>query len=835
MSINPNKLPFGAEGTHFNFPQNSWKLSEDDKVVMKSLSGRRKVTAHICQCYLASHASLRTIAAAASDKLTALMRFDPVEFMVRFEAFCRGEKNDDNSGFNNGLLFETLNTEVEAYAPSPCHVLIVDPPATFVQCLNENHWPKHCSITVCMANKDVAKIYRLDPALHQFNIIPMEEMTGAITYTHALVFASSLERKSLLATLRKLFSVVCQPGCKTYVEFPATYLTGRDSFALRYYLFNEQPLDHILVVDRNATNGESKMRCVLTYGDPSLDIYLQRADLVNDRALVLSEYFSISLIQLMGTDKSVHEIFGDLMKEKYSHGGRNAAKEKVFSKYISLFHRTEKRGDEKIRVVAYYRRVGSKAQIRKNASSKGKRLGKDWCSSDMGSDLSPLDFVHNLLWEKSMVKMIKKDILNHVPAENLDIKTIWYFYHEDLLKDSRYSENVCKAFFESLTTCDLFYHLGLGDMDKANITEALRDYQQRHGVASDEMKTIENQLRWVLNQAVKNKLCESNPIKDLQAQQDAQNKPRRDLHEAATLRAIEPDSWEQLSEYQNKNEDLMRDAFIELKAHLGLPTAIIGGLTLGDVRTKSPFLDFPVLSISKQLPKKGIVPVPFASVSKNRVVSLPDVATRFYRYYEETMAAAIASGIEEPEALPLFSGEKDLRVSLTINRLNLIAKKAKSALDIQKYSVLFPDGEKMIKEDLNRYQGDIFRAFYEMRLRNTVLRSADREYLYGTTLHGVTYTNYRDYLHPGTQISLHQIQNRCADLKIVDSVPIDTSKKEFRLARGWKKSLTIDTPGVRTETTITVKIPPHAKLKSLKASVRCRYGMDIITTFNPNS
>lgn len=671
MSINPNKLPFGVEGTHFNFPQNYWELSEDDKAVMKSLSGRRKVTAHICQCYLASHESLKTIAAAASDKLTSLMRCDPVEFLVRFEAFCRGEKNDDNSGFNNGLLFETLNTEVEAYAPSPCHVLIVDPPATFVQCLNENHWPKHCSITVCMANKDVAKIYRLDPSLHQFNIIPMEEMTGAITYTHALVFASSLERKSLLATLRKIFSVACQPGCKTYVEFPATFLTGRDSFDLRYYLFNEQPLEHILVVDRNATNGESKMRCVLTYGDPPLDIYLQRAELVNDRALVLSEYFNMSLIQLMSTDKSVHQIFADLMKEKYIQGGRDAAEEKAFSKYISLFYRTEKRGDEKIRVVAYYRRVGSKAQIRKNTSSKGKRLGKEWFSSDMDSNLSPLDFVHNLLWEKSIVKMIKKDILNHIPAENLDLKTIWYFYHADLLKDSRYSENVCKTFFESLTTCDRLYHLGVGDMDKASIPDALRDYQQRHGVASDGMKTIENQLRWVLNQAVKNNLCESNPIKDLQAQQDAQNKPRRDLHEAATLRAIEPDSWEQLSEYQSKNEDLMRDAIIDLKAHLGLRTPVIGALTLRDVRTKRPFLDFPVLSISKQLPKKGTTPVPFASVSNNRVVSLPDVATQFYRYYEATMAAAIASGEKNPELLPLFPSKKDLRVPLTINSLNL--------------------------------------------------------------------------------------------------------------------------------------------------------------------
>lgn len=280
----------------------------------------------------------------------------------------------------------------------------------------------------------------------------------------------------------------------------------------------------------------------------------------------------------------------------------------------------------------------------------------------------------------------------------------------------------------------------------------------------------------------------------------------------------------------------MLSAIIDLKLHLGLKADVIAALTLGDVKKQS-FLDFPVLCIAKKMGSSGqSVPVPLASTSQNRVVSLPDAGESFHLYCANVMGTALASGEEKEvyESWPLFSLTGDPQTHLTAEEIRSITKPAKDALKIEELIFKVPQGRELSTQDLNKYRGDIFRAFYVLRLRHTVLHTDDMAYLYGTKTVTVACTNYRDYLHPGSQIILHQLQNRCANMQAIETAPLNTEKHAFQLTRGFHKHISIDAPNTRTETVLSIDVPPQDKLKELKISVNCQYGMDFSATYDPN-
>ena len=308
------------------------------------------------------------------------------------------------------------------------------------------------------------------------------------------------------------------------------------------------------------------------------------------------------------------------------------------------------------------------------------------------------------------------------------------------------------------------------------------------------------------------------------------------MREQSVLRAIEAPCLVRLEKYLEEQQNPMLNAIIALKLHLGLPSSVLGALTLGDIIEGVKYMDFPAVRVTKQLPASGTTPEPFGSVSKNRVIPIPKAAiATVMNYYKATMKTAVAEEAENPENLPLFHKPDSPREPLTKNAINKLVNHAKAALQIEELAHLIPDGEELVKEDLNKYGGDIFHAFYDLRVRNVTLFKDDAHYLYGTALKSVSCNNYRDYLHPCTQLSLHQIQNRCAQLQTTDTAKVDPVPQEIKLARGLKKSVTVNTSNLRTETAITLDIPSDVNLDLLRVSVHCRYGMDVTATFEPNT
>ena len=71
-------------------------------------------------------------------------------------------------------------------------------------------------------------------------------------------------------------------------------------------------------------------------------------------------------------------------------------------------------------------------------------------------------------------------------------------------------------------------------------------------------------------------------------------------------------------------------------------------------------------------------------------------------------------------------------------------------------------------------------------------------------------------------------------MQATEATSPNTEKHPFQLARGFHKQISIDGSNTRTETVLSIDVPPQDKLKELKISINCRYGMDFSATYDPD-
>lgn len=839
--MNTNMYPFQCEYASYRFPQKPSTITDEDGKAMTALMGPRKIKQNILHFYLSAHSVATPGATDSGNELARLARLEPVEFLTRYEAYCIN--GEDNSGFENGLVLSAFLAELHEAADQPVSALVVNPTATFVDALSRASLPTGCKVTIWTSGDEVAKIYRLEEKLQKFEISSLEELSREqsrqnpheVHALYTLFFVTDNLRKQVEDTLRKMYSSQFETGARLHLIIPTHYFTK----GIRAYLCKDLPLEHVLVIEHDATASQRSVKAVLTFGRESDTISLQRADLSPRKAhLVTSANLPISLEDLRCSTKTLHQLYDDLNRVSILPNPRKELPRYAVSHWVKLVYRTESRPNNKFRVVANYKGVGTKEQQRKNLSGQGVYLNdKRYTSEDMKKEKEIEPYLEELIWSDDVCEMIKSDLDANMNPNELDFGTLWYLDREGLKKVDGYHDYACEQRFLALAANpQLALYSWSPNNSEVSLQDALAEYATNQNLSSREQSTFLSQLRLIADRAWQEIKWDRTPVQKLLAEREAKQEPRGQMREQSVLRAIEEPCLVRLEKYLEEQQDPMLNAIITLKLHLGLSSSVLGALTLGDIIESVQHMDFKAVRITKQLPASGTIPESFVSVSKKRVIPIPKAATpAVMDYLREAKKLAVAEEVKDPNLLPLFHMPNSPRTPLTKNKINKMVRQAKEALKIEELTHLIPNGNALVEEDLNKYDGDIFRAFYDIRVRNVSLFKDDAHYLYGTALKSVSCNHYRDYLHPCTQLSLHQIQNRCAQLQATDTAEVDPIPREIKLARGLKKSVNVNTSNLRTETTITLDIPSDTNLDLLSVSVKCRYGMDVTATLVPNT
>lgn len=824
--------PFKTEHASYKFPQMPSIVTAGDKVAMNALIGPGKIKQHILHFYLCNHVLAPVDSPDPNNNFACLASLDPIEFMRRYEAFC--VNGEDDSGFENGLVLSAFLTEIRDSAVRSVRAFILNPSATLIDALRQEQFPLDCQLTICTASNEAAEIYRMDNRLHMFEITSLEDLPKKLHFTHALFFATDSLRKKLVDTLGKFIPSDSKESDPLHLILPVNFFTGK----LRTHLCKHLPLEHVLVIAQKATASQHMPKAILSYGAETDQIAIQRADLSPRKAsLITSSALPVSRKFLWSSTKTLHQIYDDLYRASILPNLPKELPRHRVSPHVQLVYREEKRPKNKFRIVAYYKSVGDKEQRRKNLSGQGTALFQPLPSHEMKKETEIKPYLDDLIWSEEAREKIKSDIEKNVAPRERDLLTLWYLYRKDLLTVAEYNDQFCAKHFKELAAHPDLALFGWSlDKHEMSIQEALKEFARELNLTSRVQNRLTKQLRIVSKRAFMEKTWDRDPLDELLAERETKKKVRGEMRRQTVLRAIEAPCLKRLEEFLEEKKDPMLNAIIALKLHLGLETTVIGALAISDVVPKVQHMDFPAICITKRLSPTENTPEAFSSVEKNRVIPIPEEAIdALLDYYKDALKAAVATGVEKPKELPLFPKLNCPQERLSKNEINKLVKSAKEAMKIEAEAHFIPDGQRLVEEDLNHYGGDIFRAFYDLRVRDVTLFRDDAAYLYGTKLHSVSCSHYRDYLYPCTQLSLHQLQNRCAQFRDRNTEAVDPTPVEIRLARGLNKPVHVNTSSLRTKTTITLDIPADPNLDLLKVSIQCRYGMDVTTTFQPNT
>ena len=391
--------PFGAEGARYSYPQKRTALDPIAHAVMSALGTSSKHMDGILSLYIESHSQQKYSTISKDEKFKMVAQLAPADFLRQLDAFCYKFPND--SGLENGLIFHGIINEIKTTKEKKHRILIVNPPVEFVECLCAYPWLYGYKITVCMLNALITKIYNKNQQKSELNFISIDKLTGVGVYTYAVVFATKLEQAQILPMLDDVF-LAASTAKKIHILLPTAYLSGSNSAAMKTYLFHNCHLEHVMVIDPNATNVIPKKRCVLTYRKDATEIMIQSATLT-DGMMITSRKYKVSDFHMMTQTRTIHQIFFEVeqLHRKETATGettRNKPNTYCLSKWIQLEYRIERRKQNKFRVVAFYKSVGDKAQRRRNLRGRGKRIGKEFYSKDMSSETDIIPFVQSVLW-----------------------------------------------------------------------------------------------------------------------------------------------------------------------------------------------------------------------------------------------------------------------------------------------------------------------------------------------------------------------------------------------------------------------------------------------------
>lgn len=674
-------------------------------------------------------------------------------------------KNRNDSDFEIGYLLPlflnavTKDDSILIVNPSPdmiCHI-----EASGCNCRKKMY---------AVSDKTIADLYAIQFPASLF--FPFAELATIDDVDIALISNRDQqisEAKTLLGFLPR-----CKSSTKIIGLIPTAWFDRNKTGNSLLLSENHFSITQALIVDTKATNSSprKKMLAIIEQKQaPSFELFFSTYNQQSRLFEVQSNTAEVETEKYLSTDntlltcwKEIVEPAKETLEPKY-----NKSDKYVFSEEISLFYKIYADRKNRYCGVAHYNKIA-------NTSPKtwGNKISPD---IEKGLRAETKDKVikalESLVFNEKLYPIIRSDLEeNYVGSIPVTLKTLWFYFWNELADSPRYDHNFMMRFFENSKAANVIPQMQSGEIILEALSETLK-------------VSVENiaykyvlQIDTLLSIAVKHKVIPFNPMsayiaeytqRASERQQDVRNalvkKHLLDSEEKVIFQAIIGQNTP--TRYLCSEKSILLATAIRL--FTGMTIREVAALDWSDFRPIGKTDDYQFL-ITKSVDQNGHVLSNSEKSNWNRFRIIPSAKILTILLLDRKKYL-IDNGISEDylKTCPIILAEErlsDMKKKLPIPHCKpkFISKSGNELIklaNIPENIVVLPDEKNDITTDFNRYHGDILQVNFLSKANHSALMTmGEINYILGIEAPDTFSRYYCDYTNDFIQVEIVQKLSR---------------------------------------------------------------------------
>lgn len=675
------------------------------------------------------------------------------------------DKNRNDSDFEIGYLLPLFLNAVS----NDDSILIVNPSPDMI-CNIEASGCNCKKKMYAVPDETIANLYAIQFPSSIF--FPFAELTSIDDVDIALITNRDQkisEAKTLLGFLPR-----CKNNTKIIGLIPTAWFDNNKNGNSLFLTENHFSITQALIVDTKATNSSPRKKMLAIIEQKQVSSFelffsgynqkIRLFEVQNNKAEVDTDRYLNTDITLLACWKEIVEPVKETTEPKY-----NKSNEYVFSKEISLFYKIYANRKNRYCGVAHYNEItNTNPIIRGNKISpdieKGLRAeSKEEIIKALGS----------LVFNEKLYPIIRSDLeKNYIGIIPVTLKTLWFYFWNELADSPRYDHNFMAMFFENYKAADVIPQMQSGEIILEALSETLN--VSKEDIAYKYVLQIDT----LLSIALKHKVIPFNPLsayiaeytkRASERQQDVRNalvkKHLLDSEEKVIFQAIIGPNAP--FKYLCSEKSILLATAIRL--FTGMTIREVAALDWCDFRPIGTSDNYQFL-ITKSVDQNGHVISNSEKSNWNRFRIIPSakVLTLLLLARKQHL---IDNGINEDylKTCPVILAEERLsdmkrRVPISHCKPRIISKSGNELIklaNIPENIVVLPDEKNDLTTDFNRYHGDILQVNFLSKANHSALMTmGEINYILGIEAPDTFSRYYCDYTNDFIQTEIIQKLSR---------------------------------------------------------------------------
>lgn len=593
-------------------------------------------------------------------------------------------------------------------------------------------------------------------------------------YQMVLFFVRDLLKDQIQSLLLFLKENHLLSPYSVFLHIPHAYLDNKtDDF--RKKLLSEFQCKWIVSFDPSTSSAGLKKKCLLNLITENQEskptIPLLRLAFFTETDQQIRYYLQpwpiqIPLKKLLDNGKTLNQLWIESRPRDTAFGGQRKTRCYSFSKEIPIWYSwapKSKRG------LIYFSATPTEKQRQYGSMSRGKRLTTFYKYSAPSENSAEAIVAAQVLDNNEMLETIQKEIACAYRNKPMSLKSYWVCNLSAISEKTQYNHGVAQLLFTNKKLSDFMSNAVYSLEDYTNcMSESFVELPQNEQLA------LWTQLNLILQYGATQRRFIPNPINEYLSSLREKDTAFREVRDALAKRSFSLDEESKIIHFFEKQ--LPENGLIlscAIRFYTGMSTDEVCALTWGDFYQLFSESECTLL-VSKIMLHGNIITseLPSLRTKLRRVPVAPSLATILKKRKNYVKEKLIASNPDMPltdtafRTLPIVTADTEkFSEPCSLRQAVKAASSTVVAAEILPAVVNLPAKDEVFKEtDLNKYQGDIFRANFKYRASQTCkMLQAEINYILGLSMPNTFSKHYCDFSNDFSQLLLiHKLQRWAA-------------------------------------------------------------------------
>lgn len=836
----------------YPFPQTPCIVPGEIATLFQDFEQIGVVADHILDLYLLSHVAknvphdlgnpyqyMRKVAGLTTDTLAIrytdfektfnrnyplLQRTSALDFLSAYEAaYCH---KADDSGLNNGMIYERFFAQVA----EKDHIIMLDPPASFINILIDDQRLAHTRIKFYFTNNRYAEVLQKDPRLRRFAPRGFRN-AGHLQVDKVLIFSTGFtyeQSKTMLSTLHS--HITHNHNVEVFALLPTAFMDQVGEASLRSVIGKLFSIHLIVLIPAQATHISPRKRCMLVMR-PGVGRFpqaiIQNTKCIGEKPitnLMPMEHRYIPHDYLMQSSATLYSLYEQAKPSSTSAPKRKKTAIYRFSQELSIGYSVCRVG-QKFRPKFTPFAPPTTRQLNENHEGHGSALCKAFSGKLYPSQDALIQDIERFYFRSPKIREATKALPPQFTNRSCSLKTFWYLHQEQLISDARYDCKLAEDFF--LTPHSWDSSLCALDVCTANTEELssiVDEATQAASMSDTRKRNIVKQLEVIFDWVRKiYPNISSNPItsilQNLLERPDALHAMRDNMVRRSWTHAEEMRLLGYLTS-DTTSPDLALASLIRL--YTGISIREVCALVWDDYQ-RIPRCGISTLTIRRTFSGNDTTPIPLATEHMYRKIPVCQPLEAALAKRKATIAAVVTAELIDEH--PIISSPET--PELPVRPKNLIAyeRALLEQLALPELRLHVPNEEATMDVDINDYQGDWMRSNFRYHCQHDAHMDTDEiRYCLGVRPNTTAAQHYNSNLKETSQLRMCCAINRWAAMHYLPEIA-NTDVHTLRL-HGTPRTIS-PSPSLQPTEIVLDIYTGKAENAVLELSILARHGMSI--------